>query len=218
VQRLTSARESGCSELDVEDVFGQAPNLQQERDFARIYDSSGVYVVNNQQLKLLRRVQASKSPVGSDNGSANEDAVEEFLGLLRDHDPQRVVKSFTDEELRRYVAKQISVDQSFQFCMREKVQPLFLQPRYVVLLSPTEGIVVVTYGFVAESASDVAGDRPDTKHTPWIARLEMHVTNGTLTHTILPKAEYWTTTEFLAHDHATILRQKYFGGAGAAGS
>eukprot|EP00392_Amoebophrya_sp_AT5.2_P007367 g7381.t1 len=161
---------------------------------------------------------ASKSPVGSDNGSANEDAVEEFLGLLRDHDPQRVVKSFTDEELRRYVAKQISVDQSFQFCMREKVQPLFLQPRYVVLLSPTEGIVVVTYGFVAESASDVAGDRPDTKHTPWIARLEMHVTNGTLTHTILPKAEYWTTTEFLAHDHATILRQKYFGGAGAAGS
>ncbi|CAD7940613.1 unnamed protein product [Amoebophrya sp. A120] len=189
------------------------PSAEQERDFVRIFQQQGIYLLNEEEVDpvLLQHDKKVQDP---------DDIIENFLGLLRDHDPARNLKDFTDEELRRYVAKHISVSESFDFCMREQLAPLFLQPVYLVLLTPQHsapgaGIVVVIYGFVAEAAKghlQVVGDRPETKRTPWIARLELNLRDSTLTHTVFPQnrsAAFTDSNSFMMKD-LDALRAKYF--------
>ncbi|CAD7968201.1 unnamed protein product [Amoebophrya sp. A25] len=234
-----SIRSSGDVELDM-DVHAAASE-EQERDFVRIFRASkpSLFVLNRDAFQQL---SAANDRAGETTGhdvsggvratvasgvSVTErdvdDEVEHFLGQLRDQDPEGILRPFTDEELRRFVIKHISVEQSFQFCVREGLAPLYLQPKYLVLLSEKEGIVIVTYGFVAEAAkcqTQVVGDRPDRKCTPWIARLELRssttevsdhktLNSRVLSHSICPARQMVDTRAFIDADVRT-LRAKYF--------
>ncbi|CAD7956274.1 unnamed protein product [Amoebophrya sp. A25] len=237
-------RGSGDVHLHELDEVADAPaSEEQERDFVRIFRAAApsVFVLNRDRFEQLSAVAArgsmssadgdfsrstKRASVGSEMSFTEQDIddeIEQFLGQLRDRDPEDVLRPFTDEELRRFVVKHISVEQSFQFCLREGLAPLYLQPKYLVLLSESEGIVIVTYGFVAEatkSQTQVVGDRPDRKRTPWIARLELRTTisggsdrkkinSRVLSHTIFPARVVLDTRTFIDAD-VPILREKYF--------
>jgi hypothetical protein len=125
-----------------------------KRDVKRMLRSGGtIYVSDVQDGNELREVKES----GKDDDPI--EAIRVFCKSVK-------LESRVADDLLRL----LTVSVGFKISMQIMGVPIFLQPRFLVLLDKTS-IRVATYGFVASELGDITGNGdPNTKHTKYTCR------------------------------------------------
>ena len=83
----------------------------------------------------------------------------------------------------------LSVDLAFIFSLEFQIQPVFLQPKYLIVLggdvnaaatgatgpaATAPAVAVYQYGFVTDDLMGMHGAKPEEKRAGWMARLEVY--------------------------------------------
>lgn len=180
-------------DLELPDQFWSVgfdgPTRDQSSDFARIWRSSArshvgtkanIFLLTpgmEQAVELRPEIDAVGQPVG--------EAVAEFSEVVKEiiAGGQNLVPF--DDALR--VVPFLSVDVAFTFTTEMKLPPVFLQPKFLIVIGrgPPEGLddsrrlAVFQYGFVTDDIGEgIVGSTPDEKRAGWLARVEIHVGGG----------------------------------------
>eukprot|EP00927_Polykrikos_kofoidii_P013999 TRINITY_DN160_c1_g1_i2.p1 TRINITY_DN160_c1_g1~~TRINITY_DN160_c1_g1_i2.p1 ORF type:complete len:249 (-),score=46.42 TRINITY_DN160_c1_g1_i2:171-917(-) len=150
------------------------------RDFARIFfaDERKIYVFAK-GMPSMRPLQASIGPSSTHVGDLSDEVTARAEALFVESLTQNLtqastmsVDSGTINAIKERATVALSVNIGLDFALRMKLMPTFLQPVFVlIVLGEPAQVRAATYGFVAESPRQVAGDRPETKRSPFCVRL-----------------------------------------------
>jgi len=149
------------------------PSSEGRRDFARIF------FANERKIFLITKGMPSMRPL---------QVVERAEALFTERFVQQLSQAMETapdpgvmELLCHRAMAAMTVNVGFDFAVQMKLMPAFLQPFFLIVVlgdsdcSPLLGgqleARAATYGFVAESPTQVAGDRPESKRTPFCVRL-----------------------------------------------
>jgi hypothetical protein len=151
------------------------------RDFARIFfaDERKIFLMAK-GMPGMRPLQPTTGPSSAHIGDMSEEVVaraetlftESLTRLLSQAGFTSAPDPHTVDILRSRATAAMTVNVGMDFALHMKLMPTFLQPFFliVVLGEPLEARAA-TYGFVAEKPQQIAGDRPESKRTPFCVRL-----------------------------------------------
>mmetsp|Transcript_20260 Transcript_20260/g.44942 ORF Transcript_20260/g.44942 Transcript_20260/m.44942 type:complete len:251 (-) Transcript_20260:195-947(-) len=158
------------------DLKPSANEDEMKRDFARKYwaNSNCMHVMgpdNTRPVVLQAVTGPAKSAAGGDlSGPAISMSVENAAETLAPILPTKEI----DEVLAK-ILKSLSVSVEIDCTMNLDLSPQMMQPLYLILASKSQ-VRVCTYAFVVSSdptrqKTDVKGDRPTEKRTPYSCRI-----------------------------------------------
>jgi len=165
------------------------PSSEGRRDFARIFfaNERKIFLITK-GMPSMRPLQPALGPSSAHIGDLNEQVVERAEALFTERFVQQLSQAMETapdpgvmELLCHRAMAAMTVNVGFDFAVQMKLMPAFLQPFFLIVVlgdsdcSPLLGgqleARAATYGFVAESPTQVAGDRPESKRTPFCVRL-----------------------------------------------
>mmetsp|Transcript_46722 Transcript_46722/g.99968 ORF Transcript_46722/g.99968 Transcript_46722/m.99968 type:complete len:254 (-) Transcript_46722:110-871(-) len=157
------------------------PLAEGRRDFARIFFASErkIFVVAK-GLPSIRPIQPTTGPSSAHIGDMSDVVVERAVALFGESlksqlsqasDKVRLEATLLQQLIDRAIAC-MTVNVALDFATQMKLLPMFMQPAFLIVLlgEPLEARAA-TYGFVAEKPTQIQGDRPESKRTPFCVRL-----------------------------------------------
>lgn len=158
--------------------FDVRPGQEACRDFARIFgmaEHEPKLFMMCPGLEIPKPLRSTSAFAGDLNAEVITDAMRECRqhveAILAASSDGCAAQCLTNEVFER-IAALASTATGLAFAEERGVLRCFLQPIYVILCmgNPLQ-IRILTYGYVAESAEEVMGERPSRKWTPFLARL-----------------------------------------------
>lgn len=153
------------------------------RDFARIFFANErkiFFIGKGMQIRPLQPTAGPSSAHIGDFSDAVMDRAEALFGeaLFAQLAQVRIAgghQPLSTEELiklRSRAVQAMTVNVGIDFALHMKLLPTFLQPFFLIIAmdSPLEARAA-TYGFVAQTPTQISGDRPDSKRSPFCVRL-----------------------------------------------
>lgn len=162
---------------------GALPRIEEgRRDFARIFfaDQRKIFFLGPNMPSMMP-LQPTGGPSSAHIGDLNEQVVDKAESLFRESLVKHLEQAFSgipkqelvDTLVQRSVAA-MTVNVGIDFATTMHLMPTFLQPLFLIVVrgdgSPNEARAA-TYGFVAEMPTQIVGDRPESKRTPFCVRL-----------------------------------------------
>jgi len=158
-----------------------AEGKEGRRDFARIFFASEkkIFFIGR-GMSSIRPLQPVGGATAASIGDLNEQVTEMAGSLFSESLEQQLmqlgdgtaVDPATLELLRSRAMAAMTVNVGIDFALKMNLVPMYLQPAFVIIVlgSPLEARVA-TFGFVAGKPTQVCGDRPESKRTPFCVRL-----------------------------------------------
>eukprot|EP00440_Ansanella_granifera_P002539 gb/GFBE01002760.1/.p1 GENE.gb/GFBE01002760.1/~~gb/GFBE01002760.1/.p1 ORF type:complete len:250 (+),score=43.43 gb/GFBE01002760.1/:1-750(+) len=165
--------------------FASQPPQWEEgrRDFARIFfaDQRKIFFLGP-NMNSIMPLQPTGGPSSAHIGDLNEQVVDKAVSLFTESLVAQLEQALgatpkqelVDTLVKRAIAA-MSVNVGIDFATTMQLMPTFFQPLFLVAVRVDSGNVcearAATYGFVAEKHTQVVGDRPESKRTPFCVRL-----------------------------------------------
>ncbi|CAJ1402015.1 unnamed protein product, partial [Effrenium voratum] len=162
---------------------GALPRLEEgRRDFARIFfaDQRKIFFLGPNMTSMMP-LQPTGGPSSAHIGDLNEQVVDKAETLFRESLVKQLEQAFggpPKEELLHMLVKRAmaatTVNVGIDFATTMQLMPTFLQPLFLLVVrgdGAAQEARAATYGFVAEQPSQILGDRPESKRTPFCVRL-----------------------------------------------
>lgn len=157
---------------------------ENRRDFARVIyaNKPNLFVLTRASRGGPQPLMLSSGPASSHVGDLGPEVLEKAVVLFKEllgkafaplgEQAEAQVSGQKDALVAELVSR-ISVNSVLDFVLEMGLLPCLLQPLFLVCVTdkPKLSVRIVQYGFVAGAQSDVVGDRPEEKRTPFCVRL-----------------------------------------------